>query len=354
MEKVKNLIKKIKKNKYFKTVLLSKKQRIIILKIGLPLVAFLSILLGLFIFFYSSSPGDGSKQVDFVIESGAGSIIVTNKLYEEKLIKSRTYFKFMLRLTGNDGKIKRGIYVLNDGMSPGQIIDIITSGRTKTIKVVIPEGYNNRQIGSLLAEKKLFKSKDEFLDYTSDHKLLKKYHIPAKTVEGYLFPETYNFPVGFNKKKIVKLMVEQFIKKVEKINNFPKNPKKIHKIIILASIVEREAKIKSELPKIAGVFTNRLKENYPLESCATIQYLFDKPKKKLFYHDLERKSPYNTYINKGLPPGPISNPGFNAIEATVHPMETKYKYFVVKGDGSHHFSTTFAEHNKAKKKYLYK
>lgn len=291
------------------------------------------------IYFFSatSSVGNGENQVDFQVKPGWGSIVVISQLHKQGLIKSRTFFRLLLMLKGKSTKIKLGIYALNDGMSSGEIIDVITSGRTKLISITIPEGYNNRQIGDVFTEKGFFKSRKEFLEYASDQKILQKYKIAAKTTEGYLFPDTYSMPKGFSKSGVIEAMVKNFFKKVKDIEGFPKSGKELQKLVILSSIVEREAQLKEERALIAGVFKNRLKANYPLESCATIQYLFEKPRRRIYFRDLERPSPYNTYIHKGLPPGPISNPGLHAIKAAFKPEKTDYRFFVVKGDGSHYF-----------------
>ncbi|MCS6971523.1 MAG: endolytic transglycosylase MltG [Leptospiraceae bacterium] len=298
------------------------------------------------------SVGDGSRHIDFAVKSGSGLAAVTTRLQNVGLIHSPFFFKMYMRLTGKASRIKYGIYELNDGMSALEIARTITSGKTKTISVTIPEGWHNRQIGDLLTEKKFFASRAEFLEFASKKSLLEKFQIPAKSVEGYIFPDTYHLPQGYPKEKIIAHMVEHFFEKVKTIPNFPTDPKKIHETVILASIVEREAKLKEERALIAAVFHNRLRDNEPLESCATVQYLFEKPKPRLFYKDLEIESPYNTYRVRGLPPGPIGSPGLAALNATVNPEKTDYKFFVLKGDGAHHFSKDLREHNAAKKKYL--
>ncbi len=325
----------------------SKTGKVVLLATGL-LVA----LLFTFLATHLGAPGRGEKTVEFVVRSGWGANAVIHHLAQENLIKSRTAVAWYLRLTGKSGNLKKGIYTLNDGMSAPQIVDILTSGKTKTVTFTIPEGYNNRQIGDLLVAKGLFSSRDEFLKTASDPALLTRNNIPAPTAEGYLFPETYTIPVDYDKVKIVQAMIDEFRERVAKLEGFPTDPLKRHELVILASIVEREAQLKEERALIAGVFHNRLAANYPLESCATIQYLFDKPQKRLYFKDLEIDSPYNTYKHRGLPPGPIANPGLPAIEATLRPEKTNYKFFVVKGDGGHHFSQSYREHLQMKQKYL--
>lgn len=298
------------------------------------------------------SVSDGSRHIDFAVKAGANLATVSARLADANLIHSPFFFKLYMRLTGKASRIKFGVYELHDGMSALKIAQIITSGKTKTISITIAEGLHNRQIADLLVEKKFFASRDEFLQYAAKKSILDKFKIPAQSVEGYIFPDTYHLPQGYPKEKIIEHMVEHFFEKVKEVKNFPTDPKKIHETVILASIVEREAKLKEERPLIAAVFHNRMRDSEPLESCATVQYLFEKPKPRLFYKDLEVDSPYNTYKVRGLPPGPIGSPGLAALDATVNPEKTDYKFFVLKGDGAHHFSKDFREHNAAKKKYI--
>lgn len=303
--------------------------------------------------FFSLRPvSDGSRHVDFAVRSGSSLANVSARLAEAQLIHSQFFFKLYMRLTGKSGRIKFGVYDLTDGMSAAKIAQVITSGKTKTISITIAEGLHDRQIGDLFVEKKFFSSRDEFLQYASRKNILDKYKIPAQSVEGYLFPDTYFLPQGYPKEKIIEHMIDHFFDKVKEVKNFPTEPRKIHETIILASIVEREAKLKEERALIAAVFHNRLRDSEPLESCATVQYLFEKPKARLYFKDLEVDSPYNTYKVKGLPPGPIGSPGLAAINATVNPEKTDYKFFVLKGDDAHYFSKSFKEHNAAKKKYI--
>jgi len=303
-------------------------------------------------FFSLRSVADGSRHVDFAVRSGSNLANVSTRLAEANLIHSQFFFKLYMRLTGKSGRIKFGVYDLTDGMSASKIAQVITSGKTKTISITIAEGLHDRQIGDLFVEKKFFSSRDEFLQYAARKNILDKYKIPAQSVEGYLFPDTYFLPQGYPKEKIIEHMIDHFFDKVKEVKNFPTDPRRIHETVILASIVEREAKLKEERALIAAVFHNRLRDSEPLESCATVQYLFEKPKARLYFKDLEVDSPYNTYKVKGLPPGPIGSPGLAAINATVNPEKTDYKFFVLKGDDAHYFSKNYKDHIAAKKKYI--
>ncbi len=302
--------------------------------------------------YIDSSAGDGGRKVDFVVKNGWGASAVTSRLYQDSIIKSRTAFKILLFINGKNSEMKRGVYSLDDSMSPSKIIDLLTGGKTKTVTFTIPEGFNNRQIADQLVKKGLFVSKERFMQLASSRNVLAHFKITGSSTEGYLFPDTYTIPVGFPEDKIVNLMVEHFFEKVSELKGFPEDPVKRQRLVILASIVEREAKVVSERPLIASVFNNRLKQKLPLQSCATVQYLFDPPKKRLFFQDLEKASPYNTYRNPGLPLGPISNPGISSLSAALNPADTDYLFFVVKGDGEHHFSNNYREHMKAKREFV--
>lgn len=297
--------------------------------------------------------GHGQIKYDLMVSPGDSSSKIVKELSTHGLLKSSAYFQILLKVTRNTNKIKQGLYEINDGMDSRKIMDMLTKGKVKLIHFTIPEGYNNRQIGDLLTEKKVIPSRAAFLSAAENKELLTQFKIPATTTEGYLYPETYSIPYNYPPVKIVEMMINRFYINLAKIEDSKTlTPEDLHKKVILASIVEREAKKKEERPMMAGVFLKRLRENISLESCATIQYLFDKPKKRLFEKDLEKESPYNTYRNKGFPPGPISNPGLPALEAAFHPIDSGNLFFLRKPDASHYFSKTIKEHLEAKKKYI--
>lgn len=321
---------------------------------GLLIITLLA-LVGIFIVDDSkgSPVGDGKNHFELIIEPGVTSSQVIKELSQAGMIKSSWYFSTLVKFTKASSKIKQGVYDLNDGMSSRKILDIIVSGKVKMVSFTIPEGYNNRQIGDVLVSKKLTKSREEFLSLANNPAILSKYKIPARSTEGYLFPETYTVPTNYPPDRIVEMMIQRFLKKIASIQKAKKlSPEELHAKVVLASIVEREAVRKEERPLMAGVFLARIEKKINLESCATIQYLFDRPKKRLFETDLKIPSPYNTYINSGWPPGPISNPGLPALQAAFEPMISDKLFFLLKPDGSHHFSSTFQEHLEAKKKYI--
>lgn len=297
--------------------------------------------------------GNGSKKIQYEVRRGVGSYVVSRELAEQGLLKNPRYFRLYLRLTGRANKIKAGIYELNDNQSAEEIANILTSGKVRMMSLTIPEGWNHKQIGNYLQAKGMVKSREEFIRLSRDRGVLKKYKIAAKSTEGYLFPDTYTMPLGYTAKKFQELMLRRFFIQIEKSGK-PEGmkPSLLHQKVILASIVEREAVKAAERPMMAQVFVNRMKKGMRLESCATIQFLLPQPRERLYNKDLAIASPYNTYLHKGLPPGPISNPGLAALQAVFKPKAGSYIYFVLKPDRSHHFSETYQEHLAAKKRYL--
>lgn len=325
-------------------------------KLGIGILVFFLVCLATLIFMYNSynAPvGKGELKYDLSIEEGDSSLKITKELYNSKLIHSKRFFQLLLKFHGNTNKIKHGIYEINDGMTATELMERIVAGKVKMVSFTIPEGYHNRQIAELLENRNLIENKEIFFQITSDPEVLKKYNIPAKTVEGYLFPETYTIPLEYKPEKIVDMMLKRFFKNISTIEEAKNiSPDELHKKVIMASIVEREAKKKEEQPLMVGVFEKRLKIGMPFESCATVQYLFEKPKKRLLERDLLIDSEYNTYLHRGYPPGPISNPGLPALKSAFSPEETENLFFLVKPDGSHYFSKNHKEHLEAKKKYI--
>ena len=311
--------------------------------------------LGLVLYMQFLSParpaGDGKHELVYDLKHGSGAYSVARDLSEAGIVRSPDYFKLYMRITGLQDELKAGSYELNDGMSTHEVASVLTEGRVRMVQFTIPEGWHNRQIAELMVKRGFAQSEDEFLDLTRDPEILKKYKIPAKTTEGYLFPETYTISHGYPLEKIHEAMIQRFFAQLEKADP-PENlsAKDLHKKLILASIIEREAARKDELPHMSRVFLNRIDKGMRLESCATIQYLLPEPREKLYEKDLQIKSPYNTYENSGMPPGPISNPGLEALKASFHPEKGDFLFFVLKPDGSHHFSKTFQEHVPARKR----
>lgn len=317
---------------------------------------------GLF-FFFNSSPLPSGKTVLFQIKPGAGFNDVAMELSRKGLIRSNRFFRVLGRLRGAAAKIKAGYYTLDSGKSTLGVLDAFIKGDVCKVRVTIPEGLDNRGIARRLAAY-VFKGADgneyslveerAFLTAASNGALLKNFGFAEQaTCEGFLFPSTYYIPLGYTPEQIVSMMIAAFKQALgpELIAAMNRSALGFYKTIILASIVEREAASPLERDKIAGVFINRDRIGMKFESCATIQYILGEVKQKLYYYQLKIPSPYNTYQNPGFPIGPIANPGLASIRAATTPAQHDYLYFVSKNDGTHVFSRTGAEHNRAARKY---
>jgi len=318
-------------------------------------VVLIAILFGVYTHI-NSSPLSKEGSILFEIKPGSAFYTVAGQLSRKKLIRSITFFKLMGKLRSAASKIKAGFYHINKSHSATDILSLFLSGKVHTVRVTIPEGKDNKHIARILAAKHLVDEK-EFLKIAGNGKMLEKIgFMNYRTAEGFLFPDTYHIPWGASAKSIVNMMIQSFKRRVGKnlIEKMKRTRIGFYKTLILASIVEREAVKRDEKSKIAGVFLNRLRIGMKFESCATIQYILGEVKKKLFYYQLKIPSPYNTYINRGFPPAPIANPGLGSIRAAASPDKHRYLYFVAKPDGSHYFSRSGREHNRAARRYQWK
>jgi len=298
-----------------------------------------------------SANADNSEKV-VVILPGQNLSTIADYLNNTGIIKNPVKFKLLARIKGCDKKIKAGEYLFSSSMPPIKILEIMASGKVRLYKITIPEGYNLEQIASIIAKEKLG-TKEDFLRVATDSSFVHKQGINAETFEGYLFPDTYYFPKNITQEKIIAAMVEQF----RSIFNqkWEKQAKdlnlSIHQVVTLASIIEKETGVSFERPVISSVFHNRLKKRMRLESDPTVIYGLKNFDGNITRKHLAAQTPYNTYIIKGLPPGPIANPGIKAIEAALYPADTNFLYFVSKKDRTHKFSASIKDHDKAVRKY---
>lgn len=291
------------------------------------------------------------------IKDGAGAGAVTADLAQKGVIRSEWAFRRMLRRKGWDSKLKPGLYKIDEGSSSEAIGKKLAEHSAWRIKVTLPEGLTVQQIAQRIeragheAGAQYLPTAAEVVRAATAAALAKSTGLkaPAATAEGYLFPATYQFEAGASADDIVAELTGQFKKTFVSPNRdeIIRSKLSLHELVTLASIVEREAASDPERPKIAQVFLNRIAQGMRLQSCATVQYALPKHKSRLLYEDLRIDSPYNTYIHKGLPPGPICSPGKASLMAALRPEPTDALYFVAKGDGTHIFSRTFAEHQGA-------
>jgi len=286
---------------------------------------------------------NSETQKVVTIPSGTNAKEIVVVLEENEIIRKNNYtFRILTKLLKLEDQLKHGEYNLSPSMNMLKILDKLVKGEVITYKITIPEGYTCTQIAELL-DKKEVAEEEAFLKLVKDSE---------KTSEGYLFPDTYEVPKKYGAEKMVKAMLSNF-NQIAIENKFIDRAEEIgfslDEIIILASIIEKEAKFSEEKSKVSSVFYNRLEIGMKLQSCATIQYILETPKEILDENDLKIDSPYNTYLYRGLPPGPICNPGLDSIIAALEPEEGDYLYFVLGENGSHIFSKTYQEHLRNKK-----
>lgn len=278
---------------------------------------------------------------------------ISEELAKARIISNSSLFTLFARLEKADQKIQAGTYRFSDAMTPIQILRMLESGDVYELRFSLPEGYSVYQIAEMLHSRGIF-NKQSFLRHCFNPDLLVELGIEARSVEGYLCPSTYTIRPGTDEVDLIREMVSRF--ETEYSDTFAARAQEIglskYEVLTLASMIEKEAVVPEERPVIASVFFNRLKRKMPLQSDPTSIYGIRAFAGRITKRDILRDTPYNTYRIKGLPPGPIGNPGSDAIKAVLHPSRTPYLYFVAKMDGTHHFSVTLEEHNQAVQKYL--
>ncbi len=286
-----------------------------------------------------------------LIPEGSTFQQVASLLEREGLIRSRSAFLLLGRSQSADRKIHAGEYELNASMLPGDILARLLTGQVVLHPMTIPEGLTAVQIADLVAQHGVDRA--EFLRLTQDRPFIDSLGISARTLEGYLYPDTYKFPRGVKAREVIVAMVDHL--KVVMGPEFKARAKELnmtdHEVLTLASVIEKETGAGTERPEISAVFHNRLKKHIPLQSDPTVIYGLPNFDGNIHKKDLSSPSPYNTYRVSGLPPGPIANPGIEAIKAALHPSGSRALYFVSRNDGTHHFSSTLTEHNEAVEKY---
>ena len=280
-------------------------------------------------YFFLSAPKNFPSGAAIVIEKGTGLAEISGKLKKEGFIKNKYAFALYARVFNKSKKIKYGKYLFNEPVSIFSLLSRFTKGEFgfKPVKVTVAEGLTVKKIAELLGDFENF-DKEEFLEKTVN-------------MEGYLFPDTYLFLPFAETEQIIGTMTDNFKKKAGDVGK---------DIVIMASLIEKEVPDSDDRKIVSGILWKRLKLGMALQVDAVFPYITGK--QKVLSDDLKIDSPYNTYLHKGLPPGPISNPGLDAVEAAKNPQETSYLYYLSGKDGKTHFAKTFAEHLKNKEKYL--
>ena len=304
------------------------------------------------------APEPGSnKLVSFTVEKGEGAKEISVKLKSEGLLKHSSIFRIYVLLIGKSKKLQAGQYELSPSMSLSDIVKKFSKGKIIKEKITIIEGWNLKDIARYFQEKNI-SSQEEFLELTKNDFSQGISVLSDKPkdldLEGYLFPDTYEIIPGTSAKNIIKKILNNLDQKItpDLREEISRQKKSIFEIITMASLIEKEVSSFEDKKIVSGIFWKRIKTNTPLQSCASINYITGKNDRGALWQDIEIDSPYNTYKYRGLPLGPISNPGLESILATIYPEESDYWYYLSTPSGKTIFSKTFKEHSAAQDKYL--
>ena len=333
-------------------------------------IRFISVILLILLsaWFIMTAPGSDNRTVFIGVEKGESVSSIGHKLKENKLIRSETAFKLAVKQKHADVKIKSGTHKFSSSMGLYAIVNELTkSSYQKSIRITIPEGWTIAQIQKRLDTytNQCPQIAKKFDDNALNLGITNYSHLYGPSTEGYLFPDTYTVTNETTSKEFIEKMLENFDRKLQakymtdivycgqKYLNTSDYNEALYKVLTVASLIEREVKVEGERELVASVIYNRLNKKMPLQIDATVSYVPGKStdnKDKVLYKDLKKKTPYNTYVIKGLPKGPICNPGEKCFYAACHPKETDYLYYVAKSDGSHIFGKTLEEHKENIKK----
>jgi len=284
------------------------------------------------------------------VPPGASLSQIAHQLKQAGLVRNEPAFLWLAWRQGRAGSLRAGHYELSPHLSPQEILNKLAAGEVARRKVTFPEGLTLRQMAERVETAGLGRAaRYRTLAEKQAARFGLSFIPTGQSLEGYLFPDTYQLPLGSSEEDLIEMQLRQFRKVFDPLARQYPTALSVHEVVTLASLIEREAKQEAERRLIAGVLTNRLKKGWPLECDATVQYARGEHKARLLYRDLDIASPYNTYRHKGLPPGPIANPGRASLEAALNPAETDYLYYVARPEGTHVFSRTYAEHQRAKR-----
>ena len=315
----------------------------------------ISVLSGM-MFYYSivllwPQPGI-NQETNISIPKGSTLVDVATELVDKKVVNNKLSFVLAVKVLGYETDLPAGKFKIVNAGTNYALIKQLLNGVGLSKKVTILEGWTIEDIAEKVSNN-LKIDKNEFIEASTNIALLKKWDVGNKSFEGYLFPDTYQFNEDQDAISVINTMVSEYKKnftsqmrdRMDEINLTE------NEVLSLASIIEGEAIYDSERPRISGVYHNRLKKGMRLQADPTIQYIIEDSPRRLLNKDLKIKSPYNTYLNYGLPPGPINSPGLESIKAALYPEKVDFLFFVAKGDGYHTFSRTEKEHNKAKRAF---
>ena len=314
----------------------------------------ISVAITILIIFATSFISINNREVDstiITIEKGMSLNKVSELLHEKNILVNEDIFKLKVIGRRLASKVPTGKFLIEGKISDAILIDLIFNKGPMKLKLTVPEGLQSKKLFENINT--LLNKEYDFDQYFKSQLILNKYNINAKTLEGYLYPNTYYLYHDSSPEEIIDILLQEFW------NQFDKNLQdranqlgfSVHEVVTLASIIEGEAMLDTERETISSVYHNRLKINMKLQADPTIQYIIPGPPKALSIRDLRIKSDYNTYQNYGLPPGPINNPGIESLKAALYPKKTNFLFFVAQGDGSHAFTTNEKDHEEAKRVY---
>lgn len=294
----------------------------------------------------------GNRPMEFEIKRGATFRQVVDSLAQSGFVRDKWIIFLLGRISGIDRKIKAGYYSLWGTMSPLEIFNAIRLGKIIEYEITVVPGDSLREVGEKFSALSLAEG-EEFRRLCTNREFLDSLDVDAPSLEGYLFPETYRFPKGLEVKEALSIMVNRLREKFDDDMTLRTMELDLTErdVLTMASIVEKEAITDKERPIIAGVYYNRLKKHMLLQADPTAIYGVKSSKETITKQDLLMKTPYNTYVVKGLPPGPIASPGLKSIMAALNPADVPYLYFVSNNDGTHNFSVTLSNHVEAVKIY---
>lgn len=297
----------------------------------------------------------GNKNIEIEIPKGATFRQAAEIFSKEGVIRDKNLFLFVGRISNIDRKIRAGYYSIYSSMNTLDLLKVLRKGQIIEYEVTVVEGDSLREIADKLSEKGIV-DKEDFRELSSDKDFLSSFHIIAPSLEGYLFPDTYKIPKGMDPEEAIGMMINKMREKYSaklaaRAVEIGLSEKEV---LTLASIIEKEAVTDEERPLISAVYHNRLRKRMLLQADPTAIYGIKSSREKITAEDVRRKTPYNTYMIKGLPPGPIASPGMKSIMAALYPANVPYLYFVSNNDGTHNFSVTAEEHEIAVKSYRQK
>ncbi|MGQ9476294.1 MAG: endolytic transglycosylase MltG [Actinomycetota bacterium] len=315
-------------------------------------LATLLLVAGALLYRHYFHPTRGETPLHVVIEEGESASSIGRKLHSEGVVTSATLFRLLAWIQGKEGRFRAGHYLLYPGMRYGEVFSILEGGPNHQIRLTIPEGLTLEQTAELVQKVTGMKARD-FLEAAAagDFRVSFLPEEQKKNLEGFLFPKTYELPADISPRELVETLLAQFERETEGLDWSRAEELGVtpYQVIIIASLIEREAMLDRERTLVAAVIYNRLRMGMLLQIDATVQYALPEWKAVLTYEDLKTPSPYNTYLHKGLPPAPICSPGLASIRAALEPAPVDYLYYVATGDGSHFFTADYQEFLRVKR-----